>query len=356
MGTHRVLHGRYEVGELIGFGATADVHRGRDLRTGRPVAIKVLHKSLARASRVPAPGSGARPAGGRPQSSRHRLHLRRRTRRGRSDDSASSDPGPVHRDGAASRGAPCGTSSRAVRLPLAEAVGYQLGVLSALEVSHRAGVVHRDIKPANVMVTPEGAVKVVDFGIARASRDPEATLTSPGELLGTPSYLAPEQVRGETADARSDLYSAGCLLYQLLTGRPPFVGDDPVSVAYQHVHEEPVQVSTTIPALDCRPREGARQGPRRPVPGRARVQQRTPGRDEGHHEGHHRSHRSRRSHARRLLIGTPDRKPHREHRRKGTRHGIHHRREREQHPHRAVLRGPGVGPAGRPDPRVSAER
>lgn len=139
-------------------------------------------------------------------------------------------------------------------LTLTEAVHYLAGVLSALEFSHRAGIVHRDIKPANVMITPEGCVKVVDFGIACVSADPAATVTEVQGVFGTPLYLSPEQVLGEPADSRSDLYSAGCLLYELLTGRPPFAGDDPVAVAYQHVHEEPERVSVhsraLTPALD----------------------------------------------------------------------------------------------------------
>ena len=248
MGTRRLLHGRYEVGEFIGFGSTAAVHRGRDLRTGRQVAIKVLHKSLASNPRLYSRFQReARQVAGLSHPAIVSIYDARHETVG--DDPARMDVPFIVMElvsGRTLRDLLAGG-----RLPLAEAVGYQLGVLAALEVSHRAGVVHRDIKPANVMVTPEGAVKVVDFGIARASGDPDATLTSPGELLGTPSYLAPEQVLGEAADARSDLYSAGCLLYQLVTGRPPFVGDDPVSVAYQHVHEEPVQVSTTVPALDA---------------------------------------------------------------------------------------------------------
>ena len=100
------------------------------------------------------------------------------------------------------------------------------------------------------MVTSWGAVKLVDFGIARPSGDPTATTTHIQMLLGTPRYFSPEQARGETADARSDLYSAGCLLFELLAGRPPFTGDDPVSLAYQHVHEQPPRTDTGIPALD----------------------------------------------------------------------------------------------------------
>jgi eukaryotic-like serine/threonine-protein kinase len=119
-----------------------------------------------------------------------------------------------------------------------------------LSYSHKAGIVHRDIKPANVMLTtPNGGVKVMDFGIARAVADTSATMTQTAAVIGTAQYLSPEQARGETVDARSDLYSTGCLLYELLAGRPPFVGDSPVSVAYQHVREAPVPPSQLDPEL-----------------------------------------------------------------------------------------------------------
>ena len=145
-------------------------------------------------------------------------------------------------------------------------------VLDALDYSHRAGIIHRDIKPANVMLTPTGDVKVMDFGIARAIADSSATMTQTAAVVGTAQYLSPEQARGEQVDARSDLYSAGCLLFELLTGRPPFVGDSPVSVAYQHVREE-AQAPSTIDRND-QPRhrrdhaQGAEQAGRRPLPER----------------------------------------------------------------------------------------
>jgi serine/threonine-protein kinase len=123
------------------------------------------------------------------------------------------------------------------------------GVLRALEYSHRSGIVHRDIKPGNVMLTRSGQVKVMDFGIARAVSDAQATMTQTAQVIGTAQYLSPEQARGERVDARSDLYSTGCLLYELLTGRPPFLGDSPVAIAYQHVRENPIPPSRVDPEV-----------------------------------------------------------------------------------------------------------
>jgi serine/threonine-protein kinase len=122
-------------------------------------------------------------------------------------------------------------------------------VTSALEYSHRAGIVHRDIKPGNVMLTPTGEIKVMDFGIARAAAAASSTMTQTAQVLGTAQYLSPEQARGEHVDARSDIYSTGCLLYELLTGVPPFRGESAVAVAYQHVREDPLPPSQLDPDL-----------------------------------------------------------------------------------------------------------
>ncbi|MBE3074239.1 MAG: Stk1 family PASTA domain-containing Ser/Thr kinase, partial [Actinobacteria bacterium] len=131
----------------------------------------------------------------------------------------------------------------------ADAASVTEGILDALSYSHRMGIVHRDIKPANVMLTPTGGVKVMDFGIARAIADTAATMTQTQSVIGTAQYLSPEQAQGQQVDARSDLYSTGCLLYELLTGRTPFVGDSPVSVAYQHVGQPPQPPSVHQPRV-----------------------------------------------------------------------------------------------------------
>ena len=124
------------------------------------------------------------------------------------------------------------------KLTASEAVGYAKGVLTALEYSHKAGIIHRDIKASNIMVTEEGKVKVMDFGIARVISDSSATQAHTSGIVGTAQYFSPEQARGEAVDARTDLYSTGVVLYEMLAGRPPFKGDTAVSVAYQHVSEK----------------------------------------------------------------------------------------------------------------------
>ncbi|MBN9375715.1 MAG: Stk1 family PASTA domain-containing Ser/Thr kinase, partial [Cellulomonas sp.] len=234
----RILAGRYEVGELIGRGGMAEVHIGYDRRLGRTVAIKILRSDLARDP-----------------------SFQNRFRREAQSAAALNHPAivAVYDTGEDVITEPTGVAAHVpfivmeyveghtvrdilrdgAAVPIEEAVEITAGVLSALEYSHHAGIVHRDIKPANVMLTPTGAVKVMDFGIARAVADSAATMTQTQAVIGTAQYLSPEQARGEQVDTRSDLYSTGCLLFELLTGRPPFTGDSPVAVAYQHVRENP---------------------------------------------------------------------------------------------------------------------
>ncbi len=238
MNSERVLNGRYEVGELIGRGGMADVYLARDVLLGRSVAIKVLRPDLARDPL-----------------------FQSRFRREAQAVAALNHPAIVSIFDTGDQDMPNAAAHDDVRVPFIvmeyvagrtirdlirsheltvdDAAHHTVGILAALEYSHRAGIVHRDIKPANVMITPDGAVKVMDFGIARAMADSAATMTQTQAVLGTAQYLSPEQARGETVDARSDLYSAACVLYEMLAGRPPFVGDSPVSVAYQHVREHP---------------------------------------------------------------------------------------------------------------------
>jgi len=247
--TPQILNGRYEVGELIGRGGMADVHLGRDIRLGRTVAIKELRADLARDPVF---------------QSRFRREAQAVAGLNHPAIVAVYDTGEQELPGAAAhdvkapfivmeyvRGRTLRDLIKSGELGIDQAIDYALGVLSALQYSHRSGIVHRDIKPANVMVTPDGNVKVMDFGIARALADSAATMTQTQAVLGTAQYLSPEQARGETVDARSDLYSASCLLYEMLAGRPPFVGESPVSVAYQHVREHPDPPSRYNPQVSA---------------------------------------------------------------------------------------------------------
>ncbi|WP_432564944.1 Stk1 family PASTA domain-containing Ser/Thr kinase [Kineococcus sp. SYSU DK003] len=244
----RVLGGRYEVGSLLGRGGMAEVHVARDTRLGRTVAVKLLRADLAR-----------------DPSFQARFRREAQAAAGLNHPSIVA----VYDTGAEQTTEPGGGSvqlpwivmeyveGRTLRdvlrtdhpLAIDEALSITEGVLGALEYSHRNGIVHRDIKPANVMITPAGEVKVMDFGIARAVSDSSATLTQTSAVMGTAQYLSPEQARGEQVDFRSDLYSTGCLLYEILTGRPPFVGDAPVAVAYQHVSEQPRPPSALAPHI-----------------------------------------------------------------------------------------------------------
>ena len=231
--THGLVGGRYELGELLGRGGMAEVRKGHDTRLGRVVAIKRLRTDLASDATFQA--RFRREA----QSAASLNHpaivaVYDTGEEPASDGSGVSQPYIVMEFVA---GRTLRDILREGRKILPErALEITSGVLSALDYSHRAGIIHRDIKPGNVMLTPSGDVKVMDFGIARAMSDSN-TMTQTAAVVGTAQYLSPEQARGETVDSRSDVYSAGCLLYELLTGRPPFVGDSPVAVAYQHVRE-----------------------------------------------------------------------------------------------------------------------
>jgi eukaryotic-like serine/threonine-protein kinase len=246
----RLLGGRYQVGELLGYGGMAEVHRGRDLRLGRDVAIKMLRTDLAR-------------------DDTFQLRFRREAQNAASLNHpaivAVYDTGEER--GSAGETLPYivmefvnGRTLKEVlagegRIMPRRALEIVAEICSAIEFSHRHGIIHRDIKPGNVMLTQTGQIKVMDFGIARALSSGASTMTQTSAVIGTAQYLSPEQARGETVDARSDVYATGCVLYELLCGHPPFVGDSPVSVAYQHVREEPKAPSLSnrdvTPAIDA---------------------------------------------------------------------------------------------------------
>jgi len=248
----RLLAGRYRVGASIGRGGMSDVHIGTDSRLGRTVAIKLLKSSLA-----------ADPA----FRTRFRQEAQAAARMAHPTIVRVFDAGEetiTEDDGSESQipfiimefvdGRLLKDIIREGPIDSVEAVRIIDGVLTALEYSHRAGVVHRDIKPGNIMITKAGQVKVMDFGIARAISDSATTVAQTTAILGTASYFSPEQAKGESVDARTDLYSSGVVLFEMLTGRPPFRGDTPVAVAYQHVSEAPVKPSSinpkVSPALD----------------------------------------------------------------------------------------------------------
>ncbi|MFI5913981.1 Stk1 family PASTA domain-containing Ser/Thr kinase [Dactylosporangium sp. NPDC051541] len=230
----RLLGGRYQVGELLGYGGMAEVHRGRDLRLGRDVAIKTLRTDLAR-------------------DATFQLRFRREAQ----NAASLNHPAIVAVYDTGEERGPAGeelpyivmefVNGRTLKEVLAaegrltprRALEITADICAALEFSHRHGIIHRDIKPGNVMLTQTGQVKVMDFGIARALASGATTMTQTSAVIGTAQYLSPEQARGEPVDARSDVYASGCVLFELVCGHPPFVGDNPVSVAYQHVREDP---------------------------------------------------------------------------------------------------------------------
>ncbi len=243
----RLLAGRYQIGALIGRGGMADVHVGIDTRLGRKVAIKLLKPSLA-------------------HDPKFRLLFREEAQK-----AARMAHPTIVRVFDAGEETARDANGNETQLPFivmefvdgrllkdiiaegpleqSEAARIIEQVLTALEYSHRALLVHRDIKPGNIMITQSGQVKVMDFGIARAVSDNSATVADTSAVLGTAQYFSPEQARGESVDARTDLYSTGVVLFELLTGKPPFHGDRPVAVAYQHISETPTRPSALNPKV-----------------------------------------------------------------------------------------------------------
>ncbi len=236
MTTPEPLSGRYELGDILGFGGMSEVHLARDLRLHRDVAVKVLRADLARDPS---------------------FYLR--FRREAQNAAALNHPSIVAVYDTGEAETPTGPLPYIVMeyvegvtlrdivhtdgpLPPRRAIEIIADACTALNFSHTAGIIHRDVKPANIMINDANAVKVMDFGIARAIAD-SSSVTQTAAVIGTAQYLSPEQARGEPVDRRSDVYSLGCVLYEMLTGDPPFTGDTPISVAYQHVREDPVPPS-----------------------------------------------------------------------------------------------------------------
>ncbi|MFJ1752901.1 protein kinase [Kitasatospora sp. NPDC088134] len=240
----RALNGRYELGEILGVGGMATVYRGLDHQLGRPVAVKVLNGGLADDPRF----------------------AERFAREARLAALLSHPRIVTVFDSGLDQGSPYlvmelvhGSTLGALiaeqgALPVERAVGIAAAVLDALAAAHAQGLVHRDIKPGNIMITHDGGVKVVDFGIARVGSSAGQQLTQAASVLGTAAYLSPEQATAGDVDARADLYAVGCVLVEMLTGAPPFTADTPVAIAFKHVTEHPAAVSgyrTDVPpALD----------------------------------------------------------------------------------------------------------
>jgi eukaryotic-like serine/threonine-protein kinase len=242
MTTPRLLSERYELGEVLGYGGMSEVHRGLDTRLGRDVAVKVLRADLAR-------------------DPQFQMRFRREAQNAASlnhpaivsvydTGEVQSEFGPLPYivmefvDGQTLREIVKTQGPMTQR----QVIEVMADVCAALDFSHRHNIIHRDVKPANIMINTAGAVKVMDFGIARALGEGQ-NVTQTAAVIGTAQYLSPEQARGEAVDARSDVYAAGCVLFELLTGEPPFTGDTPVAVAYQHVREEPRRPSELNPSI-----------------------------------------------------------------------------------------------------------
>ena len=234
-----MIASRYELGDSIGTGGMSDVYQAKDTILGREVAIKILRNDLAR-------DDGFR--------ERFKKEAQNSAQLNHPAIVSVYDTGTISRDG---MDVPYivmelvhGKTLRDIGpLPVREAAKIMQPVAQALATSHAAGIVHRDIKPANIMITNTGDVKVMDFGIAHATTDTTSAMTQTSAVIGTAQYLSPEQARGKVADGRSDIYATGCVFYELVTGHPPFEGETPFSVAYQHVTEDPAAPSTLVPEL-----------------------------------------------------------------------------------------------------------
>ena len=236
----KIFGNRYKIGEMIGTGGMADVYIGEDQRLSRKVAVKVLRSDLARDPSFLA---------------RFRKEALAAAGLNHPGIVAVYDSGEEGQNSYIVMELVNGHTLREVlkdptTLTVERSLEIIEGVLTALSYSHENGIIHRDIKPGNIMLTDSGDVKVMDFGIARAMDDIGATMTSTWNVVGTAQYLSPEQATGEACDLRSDIYSVGCLLYELVTGRPPFTGDTPVAIAYQHVSSDFQIPSAVNPALD----------------------------------------------------------------------------------------------------------
>ena len=217
---NKLADGRYTVGQMIGTGGMADVYQGLDTRLNREVAIKVLRRDLAKDPAFVARfKKEALAAGGLNHPGIVAVY-----------DSGEENDSPFIVMELVS-GVTLRQLMQSTQISQHKSLEIIKGILQALDYSHNKGIVHRDVKPGNIMITDTGDIKVMDFGIARATDDIGATMTSTWNVVGTAQYLSPEQATGEVADGRSDLYSLGCVMYELLTGRPPFTGDTPVSVA-----------------------------------------------------------------------------------------------------------------------------
>ncbi|MFJ5230286.1 protein kinase [Kitasatospora sp. NPDC088391] len=261
---HSLGHGRYVLQRMLGQGGMASVHLAHDTVLDRQVAVKTLHTELGREASF---------------KERFRREAQAVARLQHTNIVSVFDSGEDV--------APDGTTTpyivmefvegRSLKdvldeqvttlgaMPNEQALKITAAVLSALEASHDQGLVHRDIKPANVMVSAKGVVKVMDFGIARALQSGVTSMTQTGMVVGTPQYLSPEQALGKSVDARSDLYSVGCMLFELLSGQLPFDGDSAFSIAYKHVQETPPAPSTlnraVTPGIDALVERALRKDP-----------------------------------------------------------------------------------------------